>query len=104
MDNRREYYRHYRLRQRSNVATQPANLLRQRQYYQTNRDQINARRREARDRAANRLRELNETEYLGESHSDQVLPLTIGTLSVECNHCGALSFPKEHGRINASKS
>ena len=35
--------------------------------------------------------------YLGETLSDYILLLSIGTLSEKCINCGALSFLAEHG-------
>ena len=44
----------------------------------------------------------NENKYLGETLSNDIPPLSIGTFSVECINCGLASFLLEHGRTKHS--
>ncbi|XP_071039999.1 uncharacterized protein [Parasteatoda tepidariorum] len=99
MSDRTDRDREYRRQRRLDPTFRQNEQERRRINRQNNRELTNARQRENRSRAANRLREIDGNQYLGESYSDDCPPLLIGSMSVECSHCRALSFVTEHGRI-----
>ena len=91
-NNRRQYYTRYRER---HIAIYSEAT---RTYPENNRDEINVHHRNAHRRNMGLSRLHNENEYLGEILSEEIPPLSIGTLSEECINRGAISFLVEHGR------
>ena len=90
--NQSDYYTPYRQR---HIAEYSA----ARTYLENNHEEINALQRNF------ELPKLqNENEYLGETLLDDILPLSIGTLSEEYINCGTLSFHVEHGKTKHNVS
>ena len=90
-NNQSPYYTRYQLKHRARFS-EPAQT-----YWENSRDEIKAHQRNNHRKSMKLSRPYSQKKYLGETLSNVIPPLSIGTFSEKPMNCVLLSFLAKHG-------